>query len=96
MLKLGLCDQSDAYILVGGTITVPNTGTATVPNNIKNIRIKNCAPLTDCISEINNPQIDNAKKIDVLMPIYNLIKYVVTTQFILNLMLTKNIKGFVG
>ena len=32
-------------------------------------------PFTDCISEINNTQIDNAKYIDVIMPMYNLIKY---------------------
>ena len=33
---------------------------------------KNC---TDCISEINNKEIDNAKDIDAIMPIYNLIEY---------------------
>ena len=36
---------------------------------------KNCAPFTDCISEINNTQIDNAKYTGVLMPMYNLIEY---------------------
>ena len=36
---------------------------------------KNCAPFADCISEINNTQIDNAKDIDVVMPMYNLIEY---------------------
>ena len=35
----------------------------------------NCALFTDCISEINNSQIDNAKDIDVVMPMYNLIEY---------------------
>ena len=33
MLQLSLCDYSDAYIAVKGTITVPNTGTAAAPNN---------------------------------------------------------------
>ena len=33
---------------------------------------KNC---TDCISEINNKEIDNAKDTDAIMPIYNLIEY---------------------
>ena len=37
--------------------------------------VKHCAPFTDCISEINNTQIDNAKDINVVMPIYNLIEY---------------------
>ena len=30
---------------------------------------------TDCISEINNTQTDNAKDIDVVLPMYNLIAY---------------------
>ena len=36
---------------------------------------KNRAPFADCISEINNTQIDNAKDIDVVIPMYNLIEY---------------------
>ena len=32
------------------------------------VLFENYAPFTDCISEINNTQIDNAKYIDVLMP----------------------------
>ena len=35
MLKPSLWAYSDAYILVSGTITVPNTGTAAHPNNTK-------------------------------------------------------------
>ena len=30
------------------------------------------APFTNCISEINNTQINNAKDIDIVMPMYNL------------------------
>ena len=37
--------------------------------------LKNCAPFTNCISEINNTQIDNAKDIDIVIPMYNLIEY---------------------
>ena len=37
--------------------------------------IANCAPFTNCISEINNTQIDKAKNIDVVTPMYNLIEY---------------------
>ena len=32
-------------------------------------------PFTNSISEINNTQIDNAKDIDIVMPMYNLIEY---------------------
>ena len=57
-------------------ITVPNTVAAGAEaNNRKNIIIKNCASFTNCISEINNTQIDNAKDIDIVMPMYNLIEY---------------------
>ena len=75
MLRSILCDCSDAYILVKGTITVPNTGTAAAANNRnKKVTFKNCAPFTDCISEINS-KIDHANDIEVVMPMYNLIEY---------------------
>ena len=32
-------------------------------------------PFTNCISKINNTQIDNAEYIDIVMPMYNLIEY---------------------
>ena len=77
MLKSSLCDYSDAYILFKGTISVNNTAAAdaAVNNTNKKLIFKNCAPFTNCISEINNTQIDNAKDIDIVMPMYNLIEY---------------------
>ena len=76
-LKSSLCDYSDAYILVKGTISVTNTAaTDAAANNInKKVIFKDCAPFTNCISEIDITQIDNAKDIDIVMPMYNLIKY---------------------
>ena len=76
MLKSSLCDYSDAYILVKGTISVNNTAAAdaAVNNTNKKVIFKNCAPFTNCISEIDNTQIDNAKDIDIVMPMYNLIE----------------------
>ena len=64
-------------ILVKGTITVNNTATADVDANNTNEKVtfKNCAPFTNCISEINNTQVDNAKDLDIVMPMYNLIEY---------------------
>ena len=57
-LKPSLCDYGDAYILVKGNITVQNTAAAGAEAKIigRKIIFKNCAPLTDCISEINNTQ----------------------------------------
>ena len=77
MLKSSLCDYSDAYILVKGTISVTNTAAqgANANNTNKKVIFKNCAPFTNYISEINNTQIDNAKDIDIVMPMYNLIEY---------------------
>ena len=40
-------------------------------NNDIQAVFKNCALFTNCISEINNTQIDNAKYIVVVMPKYN-------------------------
>ena len=63
------------YLLACETITVPNTGTAEKPNNIKFLIIKNCVPFTDSISEMNNTPIDNAKGTGLVMPMYNFKKY---------------------
>ena len=62
-------------MLVKGTITVPNTTvvTAATNNDKEKVIFKNCAPFTDCISELDNTQVDYAK--DVVMLIYNLIEY---------------------
>ena len=76
MLKSSLCDYSDAYILVKGTISVNGTAAGdAINNNNRKVIFKNCAPFTNCISEINNTQIDNAKDIDIVMHMYNLIEY---------------------
>ena len=77
MLRSSLCDYSNAYILVKGNIAVNNTNGAgaAVNNTNKKVIFKNCAPFTNCISKINNTQIDNAEYIDIEMPMYNLIEY---------------------
>ena len=79
MLKSSLCDYSDAYILVKGTIKIRGAGADAAARRAdereKGVAFKNCAPFTNCISEINNTQVDNAKDIDIVMPMYNLIEY---------------------
>ena len=72
MLRSNLCDLSDAYIVVKGTITVTN------PDNAKRNKataFKNNAPFINCISKINGVKIDNAEDLDVVMPMYNLLEY---------------------
>ena len=79
MLKSSLCDYSDAYILVKGTITINGRGADAAARQAderdKGVSFKNCAPFINWISEINNTQIDNAKGIDIVMPMYSLIEY---------------------
>ena len=70
MLRSSLCDYSDAYI--SATIAVPNTAeAAAAAKNRKKIIIKNCFRFTNYIGGINNTQIDNAKDINMVMPMYN-------------------------
>ena len=79
MLKSSLCDYSDVHILVKGRITINGRGADATARQAderdKGVALKNCAPFTNCISEINNTQVDNAKDIDIVMPMYNLIEY---------------------
>ena len=72
MLQSDLCDCSDAYIVVKGTITVPE------PDNDaydKKLAFKNNIPFISCISKINNTLIDNAEDLDIVISVYNLIEY---------------------
>ena len=79
MLKSSLCDYSDAYIFAKGKIKVTGRGADAAARQAderdKGVTFKNCAPFTNRISEINNTQVDSAKDIDIVMPMYNLIEY---------------------
>ena len=72
MLKSSLSDSSDVYILVKGKITIIGAGddaaVRQADERYKGVAFKNCVPFTNCISEINNTQIDNCKDIDIVMP----------------------------
>ena len=70
MLKSSLGDYSDAYILVKETITVKNTAAQGAAANNTNKKV-----IFKKLNEINNTQIDNAKDIDIVMPMYHLIEY---------------------
>ena len=56
------------------TLTVAEAATCRENNNIQLV-FENCSPFIDYISEINNTQTDNAKGIDLVIPMYNLIVY---------------------
>ena len=62
MLKSGLCDYSDSYIIVNGAITItrgPDDATDAnkrTDERNKGVRFKNYAPFIECKNEINNKQ----------------------------------------
>ena len=79
MLKSSLCDYGVAYLFVKGKMTITGAGNNAAARQAderdEGVAFKNCPPFTNCISEINNTQIDNPKDIDFVMPMYNLIEY---------------------
>ena len=80
MLRSNLCDYSDAYILVKGTITVTAPGVNNNANNIRDkrnrlVKLKNNAPFVSCITRINGELIENADDLDIVMSMYNLLEY---------------------
>ena len=91
MLRSNLCDYTDAYILVKGTITVAGAGDEDNAKRLdernKGVIFKNCTSFTKCISRMNGTDIDNAQDFDIVMPMYKLIEYSV---------LFKNICKFVA
>ena len=82
VLRSDLCDYSDAYILVNGTITIARNH----PRDRQNrpLILKNNAPFISCISKINNELIEDAEDLAIVMPIYNLLEY------------SKSYKKFIG
>ena len=72
MPRSDLCDFSDAYIVVGGTITIEGDNNPNKRN--KNLAFKNDAPFINWISKSNGVKIDNTEDLDVLMLMYNLLE----------------------
>ena len=58
MLQSDLCDYSDAYIIVKGSITVENNDKR--DRKYRSLAFKNNAPFINCITKVNNVLIDNA------------------------------------
>ena len=80
MLRSNLCDYSDAFILVKGTITVTASGANNGANNIIDKRnrpliLKNNASFVSCITRINGELIEDANDLDIVMLMYNLVEY---------------------
>ena len=77
MLRSNLCDYSDAYILVKGTITVNDIVNGAENETLRRNRpliLKINAPFVSCMT-INNEFIEDADDLDLVMPMYNLLEY---------------------
>ena len=77
MLTSSLSDYSDAYIPVKGRIAITGARSDAearqADERSKGVIFKNCTPFINCKSEIRNTEIDKAKYVDIVMPMYNLI-----------------------
>ena len=73
ILRSDLCDYSDAYTVVKGTITVEGDDNA--KKRYKKITFKNNAPFRSCISKMNNTFIGKTEDLDIAMPMYNPLQY---------------------
>ena len=73
MLRSSLCNYSDAYILVKGTITV--TGNHPRDRQNRPVILKNNAPFVSCKTRINGELIEDADDLDIVMPMHNLLEY---------------------
>ena len=69
VLKPNLCDYTEAYILIDGTIRAEAADANT------RLALKSCAPFTKCNLEINDEHVDTAENLDITMSMYNLIEY---------------------
>ena len=74
ILNSRLCNYSHTYTFGKEIISYGNIEPAVALNNTdKKVIFKRCPPFTKFISEINNKKV--AKKIHIVMPMYNLIEY---------------------
>ena len=60
VIKPNLCDYSEAYILVSGTINNINNAAGKI------VCFKNCAPFRTCTSRINDEFLEQADDLDIV------------------------------
>ena len=76
MLTSDLCNYSDAYIVLKGTITVTDPNNDAYDKELTFILLKlNIASFSSCILKIKSTLIDNAEDLDIVIPMYNLLEY---------------------
>ena len=70
MLQSDLCDYSDVYIVVEGTITVERANNR--DRKSRPLAFKNNAPFISCMSKRNSVLIGKSEDLDIVMPLYNI------------------------
>ena len=68
VLKSNLLDSKDTYILVGGNITI-------MGHTIIQVTFKHYSPFTKYIIKIDRTTINDAKYLDLFMPMHNFSNY---------------------
>ena len=65
------------YLLKEQTVTWARADAAArqTDERHKGVKYQSCAPFINCKTEVNNTEIDNAKDIYIVIPMYNLIEY---------------------
>ena len=69
ILQSNLCDYNDTHIVVADDINV-------LAAPAMYVSFKNCASFTKCTKKINKTGIDDAKDLDLVLPMCNLIEYI--------------------
>ena len=71
-LRSNLCDYSDAYIIVKGTVTVNGVvnggGNEEILRRNRPLILKNNAPFVSCMTKINNEFVEDADDLDIVVP----------------------------
>ena len=75
MLRSDLCDYSDAYIVLKGTLDLLAAAINENDKAEKEVAFKDNALFRSCISKINDTFIGNAEDLEIFMPMYNLLEY---------------------
>ena len=68
MLRSGLCDYSDAYIVAKRTITIETEGNRSIDDYNRDSILENNNSFINCILKIDNALIENAEGLDIVIP----------------------------
>ena len=75
MLRSDLCDYSDAYIVVKGTTNLSAAAANENDKAQKNVTFKHNPPFRSCISKTNSTMKENAKDLNIVMLLYDLLEH---------------------